>query len=138
RPWALGGVPRPGRAGTGGGAPRRLGHLPGAHLEEPVVQPVPDPGQAVAEERLALRDLVDVVQLAVVPPAGVQVEMLAEQGHAHHRALQVPAGRAPAPGRVPAQYPALTRLLGSPQREVGLAAAARDVLPAGRLALARP
>ena len=92
------------------------------------MQPVPDPRPAIAEVRLALRDLVHVVQLAVVHPAGVQVEVLAEQRHAHHRALQVPAGGAPAPRRVPAQHPPLAGLLGAPQREVGLAAAAFDVL----------
>ena len=45
--------------------------------QELVVQPVPHPRPPVAEVRLALRDLVDVVQLAVVDAAGVDVEMLA-------------------------------------------------------------
>ena len=124
-----------GQVGQPGRAARRLGHLLGTELQELTVQPVPHPRQAVAEERLALRDLVHVVQLAVVHPAGVQVEMLAEQRHAHHRALQVPARRAPAPRRVPAQHPALAGLLRAPQREVGLAAAALHVLQAGRLEL---
>ena len=61
--------------------------------------------------------------------------MLAEQGHAHHRALQVPARRAPAPRGIPAQHPALAGLLRAPQREVGLAAAAFHVLQPGRLQL---
>ena len=99
------------------------------------MQPVPHPRPAVTEVRLALRDLVHVVQLAVVHPAGVDVEVLAEQRHAHHRALQVPARGAPAPRRVPAQHPALAGLLRAPQREVGLAAAALHVLEAGRLQL---
>jgi hypothetical protein len=107
----------------------------GAQLQELVVQPVPDPRLAVAEVGLALRDLVDVVQLAVIHPAGVDVEVRTEQGHAHHRAFQVPAGRTPAPRGVPAHHPALARLFGPPQREVGLAAAALDVLDPGRFQL---
>ena len=91
---------------------------------------------AVGQEGLALRDLVHVVQFAVVDPAGVDVEVRAEQRDAHHRALQVPAGRAPAPRGVPAQHAAPSRLLGAPQREVGLAAAARHVLDPGGFALA--
>ncbi len=83
-----------------------------------------------------LGDLVDVVQLAVVDAAGVQVEVLAEQLHRHHRALQVPAGRAPAPRGVPAHDAADAGLLGPPEGEVGLVPAPLDLLDPGGLALA--
>ena len=100
------------------------------------MQPEPHPRLPVAEVRLALRDLVDVVQLAVVDAAGVDVEMLPEQRHRHHRAFQVPARGAPAPRRLPAHHAPDTGLLGSPEGEVALVDAALDLLDARALALA--
>ncbi len=100
------------------------------------MHPVSDPRIAVVEVGLGLRDLVDVVQLPVVDAAGVQVEVLAQERHRHHRAFQVPAGRAPAPRGVPAHDPADAGLLGPPEGEVGLVPAALDLLDPGGLALA--
>ena len=101
------------------------------------MQPVPHPRPLVVQERLGLRDLVDVVQFAVVDAAGVQVKVLAEQRHRHHRAFQVPAGRAPAPRRVPAHQAPDAGLLGAPEGEVAVVLAALHVLDAAGLALAR-
>ena len=65
-----------------------------------------------------LRDLVLVVREDVVDAACVDLEALAEIGHGHGRALQVPAGEALAPalGR-PLEKSPLLRVL--PQGEVG-------------------
>ena len=94
----------------------RLGHLLAVHHQVRAVQPVA--GERLAGGRLALGDLVLVVRKDVVHAAGVDVEALAEVPHAHRGALDVPAGPAPAPRRVPADVAVLLvpRL---PQREVG-------------------
>ena len=65
-------------------------------VDELVVQPVRHPRPA--EVGLALRDLVRVVDWDVVDAAGVHVEAFAEVLHAHHRALEMPTGRALSPG----------------------------------------
>ena len=62
----------------------------------------PDADEAFAGRCFRLRDLVLVVRKDVVDAAAVDVEALAEQCHAHRRALDVPAGMAPADARVPA------------------------------------
>ena len=72
----------------------RLGHLLALDLEEAGVHPVAREG--LAGECLGLRDLALVVREAEVLAAAVQVDGLAEVLLRHHRALEVPAGEAPA------------------------------------------
>ncbi len=78
----------------------RLGHL--LAVDDQVLGVQPGADERLAGGRLALGDLVLVVGEDVVHAAGVDVEALAEVLHAHRRALDVPAGPAGAPGRVPA------------------------------------
>jgi hypothetical protein len=59
-----------------------------------------------------------VVREAQVDAAGVQVDPLAEQVQRHGRALDVPAGEADAPRRVPGHLAGRAGLL--PQRPVGV------------------
>ncbi len=80
--------------------------------------------------RLVLGDLVGVVNLAVVDPAGMDVEGEAEDRAAHHAAFQMPAGRAAAPGAVPLHLPRLARGGLAPDREVGRVALAIDIFDA--------
>ena len=80
--------------------PRRLRHLLPLDLEEAVVEPVVGhDGGAVGAARL--RDLVLVVGEDEVDAAAVDVEDRAEQRAGHRRALDVPAGTAPAPTASP-------------------------------------
>src|SRR3546814_10550599 len=59
------------------------------------------------------------MNLAVVDAAGVYVEGEAEQRLRHHRAFEVPAGRAAAPGRIPSHLSRLAWRGLAPDREVG-------------------
>ena len=93
--------------------PDRLGHLLVGELEHSVVHP--DPGE-LPPERARLRDLVLVVGKDEVEPAPVDLEDGAEQLLGHHRALDVPAGPAATPRRVPGGV--LARLVRLPEREV--------------------
>ena len=90
----------------------------------------PDSRAAIrsAAVRLVLRDLVGMVDLAVVDPAGVDVERLAEQRRAHHAAFDVPAGCAAAPRRIPFHLAGFARRSSAPDREVGRVAFAVDAL----------
>ncbi len=112
---------------------RRLRHLGAGEIEELVVHPVPHPAPAVAQIGLALGDLVDMVELAVVDAAGVDVEVVPEQRHAHHGALQVPPGCADPPGRLPLHHPLPAVGEGAPQREIGLVALALHRVDPGPL-----
>ena len=111
---------------------RRLAHLAAALDEEVIVHP--DLGArmrrhvepAAAAEGLVLRDFVGVVDLAVVDPAGVDVEGEAEQLLAHNRAFEMPAGRALAPRAIPFHLPRFARRGLAPDREIGGVAFARD------------
>ena len=79
---------------------------------------------------MVLRDLVGMVDFAMIDAAGVDVEMVAQILTAHHRTFEVPAGRAAAPGAVPFH---LTMLVGSaeaPDREVSGMTLARDAVDA--------
>src|SRR5262249_8206397 len=107
----------------------RLRHLLGSDHDHAVVDPVP--GEAVAGT-LGLGALVLVVGEDQVVAAAVDVEALPQQVERHRRALDVPAGPALAPGRVPRRLPRLGRL---PEREVDrVALALVDVdARAGRL-----
>src|SRR3546814_12349769 len=59
------------------------------------------------------------MNLAVVDAAGVDVERKAEERLRHHRAFEVPAGRAAAPGRIPFHLSRLAWRGLAPDREVG-------------------
>ena len=75
---------------------RALRHLGVVHGEELAVHP--DRHDAMAEGALRLGDLVLVMRELQVDPAGVDVESLAEVLELHGGALDVPAGKAIAPG----------------------------------------
>ena len=77
----------------------------------------------VADHRLGLGDLVLVVGEDVVLAAGVDVDVLAQGGQGHGRALDVPARVAVPPRRGPLDQPARPGRL--PQGEVGVVALAR-------------
>ena len=115
---------------------RRLAHLARALDEKVVVHPQLRAGvgsviQPVrAAMRLVLGDLVRVMDLAVVDAAGVDVEREAQHLSAHHRAFEVPAGRAPAPWRIPFHLALLARRGLAPDRNVGGIALALDI-PSG-------
>ena len=90
-----------------------LGHLLAGEAEHPVVRPQL---RERMPERARLGDLVLVVREDEVEPAAVDLERRAEQLLGHHRALDVPAGPAASPRRVPRRV--LARLVRLPQREV--------------------
>ena len=77
-----------------------LRHLLLVHLHEAVVHPVV--GEDLAGGALALGDLVLVVREHQVETATVEIEGRPEVMRRHHRALDVPAGTAVAPGALPA------------------------------------
>ena len=60
-----------------------------------------------AQQRLALRYLVLVVREDQVVPATVDVDLFAENGQVHGRALDVPAGTAFAPRGFPGRFAGL-------------------------------
>ncbi len=91
---------------------QRLRHLLAGQGHPGVVQPVPR--EAVARG-VRLRPFVLVVREDQVHPAAVDVELRAEVGRGHRRALQVPAGPPVAPRRRPGRLPRLAAL---PQGEV--------------------
>ena len=91
----------------------RFAHFLVVDLHEAVVQPVVD--VLVAAGAFALRDFAFVVREFEVHTAAVDVEMFAERGSAHHRAFDMPAGAALAPGAVPTGFAGLRRF---PQHEI--------------------
>src|SRR6266516_1822597 len=78
---------------------RGLRHLHAVRKKMLPMHPAADDG--VSECSFGLRDLVLVMREDVVHAAGVQVETLAEIFRAHRRTLDVPAGIAGSPGRLP-------------------------------------
>ena len=108
----------------------RLRHLLVADRDEAVVHPV-------ARERVAgrgrLRELVLVVREAQVEAAAVDVELGPEVAPRHRGALDVPAGTAAAPRRLPRRALGLARLRALPEREVPRVALAARVGVLGRL-----
>ena len=92
----------------------RLRHLLVAHLHHAVVHP--GARQRLTARRLGLRDLVLVVREDEVRPASVHLERDAEHGLGHRGALDVPAGPAVTPGRLPVGV--LVLLARLPEREV--------------------
>src|SRR3546814_2550351 len=87
---------------------------------------------------LVLLDLVGMVDLAMVDAAGVDVERMAQPRLAHHRAFEVPARRALAPGGVPFHLPLLARRGLAPYGEVAGVALARDRIDAGMSRVVAP
>ena len=89
-----------------------LGHFAGIGVQmvdmEPVVAPL------VAQVALGLGDLVGVVGEGIVDAAAVDVQILAQVLHGDAGALDVPAGIAHAPGRIPLQRLILELRLGEP------------------------
>ena len=104
----------------------RLRHLRAAVHQEIVVHPDPRAAVVAAAERLILRDLVGMVDLAVVDSPGVDVEGMAEMLAAHHRAFEMPARCARPPRRLPFHLALLARRRAPPDREVLRMALARD------------
>ena len=92
---------------------QRLAHLLGVDLQHAAVHPVVR--ERAAARGLALRALVLVVREHEVGAAAVDVEGKPQVLARHGRALDVPAGTAHAPGRLPRR---LAGLGGLPQREV--------------------
>src|SRR6266446_2333645 len=90
-----------------------FGHLLGAQIHEPVVDPVPS--ERLPGRRLRLCDLALVVGKDEVLAPAMDVERRAEILHRHGRALDVPAGASIPPGTRPRR---LARLGRFPQREV--------------------
>src|ERR1039457_403578 len=90
-----------------------FGHLLAAHAQ--VLAVTPDAHEALTCGRLGLGDLVLMVRKDVVDATAVNVEALTEQGHAHGRAFDVPAGSSPADACVPAD---LVRAHSFPEREI--------------------
>ena len=97
-----------------------LGHLAVVGVQVGHMAPVGAP--RVAQIALGLGDLVGVVGEGVVHAAAVQVEVLAVVLHGNAGALNVPAGIAHTPRRVPFQGLILELGLGEPQHEVVLVA----------------
>ena len=91
----------------------RFAHFLVVDLHEAVVQPVVN--MLVTAGAFALRDFAFVVREFEVHAAAVDIEVFAERGRAHHRAFDVPAGAALAPGAVPAGFAGLCRF---PQHEI--------------------
>src|SRR5207245_4906767 len=89
-------------------------HLLVVDTQEADVQPVVH--ERLAGRRLGLRDLALVVREKVVLAARVDVEGIAEVLHGHRGALDVPAGVALAPRRIP--FLEVARLRAASEREV--------------------
>ena len=83
---------------------------------EPVVAPL------VAKVAFGLGDFVGVMREGIVDAAAVNIEVLAEVLHGDAGALDVPAGIANAPGRIPLEGLIFKLGLGEPQNEVVLVA----------------
>src|SRR4051795_10502436 len=103
-----------------------LRHLLRAHVDEAVVDPEARERQS-AVGAAALRDLILMMREDEVEPAAMDVDRLAKVALDHRRALDMPAGAAPAPWRIPADHTVGARL---PQHEVGrIALVRRDLDP---------
>ena len=79
---------------------------------------------ATTAEGLVLRDLVGVMDFAVIDAAGMDIKGEAEQLFAHDRAFEMPAGGALAPRTVPFHLPCLARRCLAPDRKIGSVALA--------------
>src|SRR6266511_5614016 len=106
----------------------RLVHLLALEAEHPVVHPQ---ARERMPQRTRLGNLVLVVRKDEVEAPAVDLELGAEVLLAHRRALDVPAGTAPAPRRLPPSV--LARLVRLPEREVPRILLARVRLLLGHL-----
>ncbi len=120
--------PRIGQRVERGEAAARFRHLGAALDQEVVVHPDRRARLRRAGVGLVLRDLVGVVDLAMIDPAGMDVELAAEHLQAHRGAFEVPARRADAPGRRPFHLAVAGLLRPPPDREVGRVALAVDAV----------
>ena len=102
-----------GRLAHGEEVAERLAHLLVVDVDKAVMQPVVDELAAVGGLRLG--NLILMVREGEVAAAAVDVDRLSEVAVGHGRALNVPAGAALAPRRVPGR---LTGFGGLPEREV--------------------
>ena len=93
----------------------RLRHFLALDHEVRAVQPVAD--EFFAGAAFGLRDLGLVMREDVVDAAAMDIEFRAEEGGGHGAALDVPAGPAAAPGRIPADV-AIGFVPRFPEREV--------------------
>src|SRR5205823_2545228 len=91
----------------------RLRHLLAAELEHPVVRP---DARELVSGSARLRELVLVMRKHEVESASVDLEHRSEGFLSHHRALDMPAGPAAAPARIPRKV--LARLVRLPECEV--------------------
>ena len=89
------------------------------HDMHPVVAPV------VADVAFRLRDLIGVVRERIVDAAAVDIQILAQILEGNAGALDVPAGIADAPGRIPLERLVLKLGLGEPEHKVVLVALVR-------------
>ena len=71
-------------------------HLLGFHDEILAMEPIVDP--FLARRALGLRDLVGVVDLNMIHPTAVYVELISQILHGHGTALDMPARVTPSPG----------------------------------------
>ena len=101
-------------------AARGLAHLAARRVQVQDVEPVAAP--LVAEERLALRDLVGVMGEHVVDAAAVDVDVFSQIFHGDAGALDVPAGVTDPPRAVPFEGLVLELGFGEPEHEVVLVA----------------
>src|SRR5690606_24748827 len=108
----------------------RLRHLAASVDEKIIVHPQPRAAVVRAAVRLVLRDLVRVMDLAVIDTAGMDVEGKAEQRLGHDRALEVPTWRAAAPGRIPLHLTLFARGGLAPDRKVRRVALSIDRIDA--------
>ena len=81
---------------------------------------------ATTAEGLVLRDLIGVMDFAVIDAAGMDIEGEAEQLFAHDRAFEMPAGGALAPRTVPFHLPCFARRCLAPDGEISRVALALD------------
>ena len=88
-------------------------HLPVINVQEGVVQPVV--GKFFAVSRLALGDLIFMMGEDQVFAAGVDVDLFAQIFPGHYGTLNMPAGTAVTPGRLPGR---LSLFLWLPQHEI--------------------
>ena len=95
----------------------RLAHLLVVHVDEAVVHPVE--GEGLACRALRLCDFVLMVREDQILSAAVEVDGLAEKGEIHRGALDVPAGSALAPRRIPVGFAFFG---GLPESEIGAVA----------------
>ena len=105
-------------------------HLAVAHHQEIIMHPPIRAGFRRAGKGLILGDFIGVVDFAVVDTSGVNIELFTEVINRHHRAFEMPARGAFAPGRVPFHLTFFARRGSAPNREVRCVTLAFDIADA--------